>query len=223
MNTRKISIAVAFTLTILLQNFASASTVSCTIPAETYHHPPSHGKTRAYEYNNGLQRYLSQTFRWSNPTRHAWLTQNADSTFELDSLFYNYNRKSYAKSFSGTWYSNLPRKYLDTQSGDSEDEKAVTIGSAQAADIVTNRTYYYSGRLEHDGHPGNVYPDSSLKVLSQYGRRVPEWCHSTWCSFACESNTNNVRVLNFSEFGAAPGCKDWITDWHGGSSNVSSC
>lgn len=221
MNKLNVSVALLVIVSsLLLQMPASAQTVRCAMPAEKYHHPPSDGLTNAYMI--GSNRYIYQRFRWNTALRHAWLTQNEDSTFELDTLFYNYDRKAFAKSFSGSWSSNLPGKYIDTQAFDRENEKAVTIGSAKANNIVTNKTYYYFGRMEHDGHRVNVYPSSSLKVLSQYGRRVPNWCYSAACSFGCESNNNNIRVLEFNQFRAAPNCKKWIMDLNG-NSTVQNC
>ena len=51
------------------------------------------------------------------------------STFEPDVVFYNYDGFAYGNKPVGYWNSDLPQPYVDTQDGDSSDEKAVTIGS----------------------------------------------------------------------------------------------
>ncbi len=73
-----------------------------------------------------------QYFYWNKAQRMAWLRNNADSTFELDTFFYNYNGTAYGLAPTGTWTSNLPYPYVDTQFGDPETEKAVTTRPSMA-------------------------------------------------------------------------------------------
>jgi hypothetical protein len=104
---------------------------------------------------------------------------------------------------------------VDTQFGDSDDEKAVTIGSANAVQLEPEIMYYTVTRMSDGG--GN---SSWVKLSSQRGIRSPTNCYSTWCSFGCSEELNNVRAVPFNatikpnnrRF-KAPGCMRYWYDW----------
>jgi len=189
-------------------------TVDCSVTSSTTY-TPSSGRVSAYRVGSS-ERHLWVTMYWNNNQRLSWFQANSDSSFELDTHFYNYNDKAWAKSFSNTVFSNLPLWYIDTQLFDGDDEKIVTVGSANADTLQSSKIYYYYGRLETDGHPSNN-PDSLVKLQAQRGRIVVPFCGTGWqnCVFSCQQFSNNVKVLEFQNTPfnpqlQAPGCRDFI-------------
>ena len=194
-----------------------ASTVACTTAAES-DFVPSFGQV--YVGEDQASRFIYQWIMWDNYTRLSWLISNGDSTFEPDAFFYNYGDPVGGSAYGtaplpyGFWDSNLPAAYIDTQAFDSNSEKAVTIGSAQAASIVPQQVYFTVTRMVS----GSV-PTGWLKLSAQRGRRVPSACNTTWCSFGCEG-INNVRTMPFNatiqptnrKF-SAPSCARYWYNW----------
>ena len=171
---------------------------------------PSWGK--AITDKDSYSRYIYQWMYWHSRDRLKWLQLNYDSTFEPDAFFYNYDRKAYGDSPSGYWSTDLPEPYVDTQFGDSPDEKAVTIGSSAAVYLVDQRVYYTVTRMKAGGG------DSSwTKLSSQRGRRSPDWCfRNAFCSYGCNS-INNFKTVEYRDF-TSPGCRQYWWYWWGSSS-----
>lgn len=180
-------------------------TASCTAaPAVTF--MPSWGET--YVSQDIYSRYVEQTFYWHDDARVDWFYWTPDSTFELETIFYNYDGYAYGLEPSGYWDSNLPWPYVDTQLSDSSDEKAVTIGTASATDLRAG-TYYYITRFRSGGGT-----QSLVKVTAQRGRRIPSGCMSTYCAFACDSAENGLNPVPFQSYFYAPGCRQWWWSWN---------
>ncbi|MFK8077438.1 MAG: hypothetical protein AB8B84_12700 [Granulosicoccus sp.] len=190
-------------------------TVDCSVTATTTF-TPSTGRVSAYTItgaSGSTERHLWVDMKWSSNQRLSWFHSNSDSSFELDTHFYNYNDKAWAKSFSNSVFSNLPLWYIDTQLFDGDDEKVVTIGSANADTLQSGKQYYYGGKLETDWHP-SANPDSLVKLQAQRGRIVVPFCGTGWqnCVFSCQQFANNVQVLKFQNSPSnpqlqAPGCR----------------
>jgi len=187
---------------------AHAAVVPCGIVGSTQWIP---SKGYAWISEDGIaasnSHYIYQYLYWRTPDRLAWFAADYDSTYEPDALFYNYNRNgTYGNYPLGYWASDLPSPYVDTQAFDGDDEKAVTIGSAQARLIQPGRFYYTVTRMTWIAGPGNV--NTPVKLVSQRGRQIPSGCFSTNCSFGCNNN-NNYRTVPFQSGYTAPGGRVW--------------
>lgn len=175
---------------------------------------PSWGAVEAGE--DQYTRYIYQWMYWDNADRLTWLMSNADSTFEPDALFYNYDGTAYGNMPwpLGYWASDLPSPYVDDQIGDDPGEKAVTIGSGYAVFISPARVYYTVTRMTSGG--GN---SSWLKLSSQRGRQWPTGCTAGLCSFGCDT-TNNIKTMSFNSsiqptgrIFTAPSCMRYWYNW----------
>lgn len=108
---------------------------------------------QVYVGEDQYSRFIYQWVMWDNYTRLSWLISNGDSIFETDAFFYNYGDSVGGSAYGtaplagGFWDSNLPVAYVDTQAFDSNSEKAVTIGSAQAAALVPQQMYFTVTRM----------------------------------------------------------------------------
>lgn len=143
---------------------------------------PDHHLTRGNGVGQGRSVY--QENQWY-PGRMANLKCLSD-TYEAEFKTYNYDGRHYYSLSSGDvlgWDTNFPRGYLDTGAFDSSNEPQYTIGSADidAATAYTTYTTYIQVRL------GNVDVDAA-KTQGQRGNRTPNWCYSTWCIFADDTN-----------------------------------
>jgi hypothetical protein len=195
---------ISISLGIVFSGLANAATVSCSIAYnDTW--VPSKGYSWISEdnINASNNHYIQQYVYWRTSDRLTWFENNPDSTYEPDALFYNYNDNgSYGVAPLGYWSSDLPSPYIDTQAFDSENELAITVGSANAQLIEPGRFYYTVTRMVWESGIGSV--NTKVKLMSQRGRRVPSGCYTTFCSFGCD-NGNNYRTVPFGDGYTAPG------------------
>lgn len=188
---------------------AQIGTVSCT-HADTLQYVPAWGQS--FINQDGIGRYNLQFFYWNKAQRLAWLRNNSDSTFELDTFFYNYDGQAYGLAPSSPWNTNLPYPYVDTQTSDPEGEKAVTIGTSRAQALQAGVNYCYM--IYMTPGPG---ASSWFKVSAQRGRLVPPGpvCYGNpYCSFGC-SASSNFFIIPFPDHVTAPtyGCEEWWVAW----------
>ncbi len=212
-------------LLILCSRGVLGSTIDCSPAAST-----SYVNSWGYSFikADSASRYVYQYMYWHDLNRLAWLnvpsyfnpnsgTYFFDTTFELDTIFYNYDGKAYGAAPVGWWSSDLPSPYVDTQAFDPPEEKAVTIGSGHGDEIHAGRVYYYATRFTNGG--GN---SSLVKLQAQRGRCTT--AHSepfgvgcgTLQSFACNSASNFERPVPFRYDGSgyyAPGCRQYWWQW----------
>lgn len=185
-----------------------AATVSCTATkSDGTEFVPSWGKVIIDK--DQYTRYVIQYMYWDKWERLFWLNSLGSSTFEPDVIFYNYDGFAYGNKPTGYWSSDLPQPYVDTQDGDSSNEKAITIGSGASVYLTHGTVYYTVTRMTSGGG------DSSwVKLSAQRGRQVPAGCYSTWCSFGCEPPNNNYFTIPFQDHFTAPGCQkyNWLWD-----------
>jgi hypothetical protein len=213
MKGRHIALALLAVLTLHFSTVGFAATVGCGVSAEETDFVPSWGKVVVNE--DQYTRYVIQYMYWDKYARLSALWGLYESTFEPDVIFYNYDGNAYGDAPIGYWESNLPRPYVDTQAFDGQDEKAVTIGSADAASILAQTMYHTVTRMTDGG--GN---SSQMKLSSQRGKRSPSQCYTTACSFGCRESPNNVKAVPFgaevlptgTEF-SVPGCMRYWYDW----------
>lgn len=210
---RKFSLTIIQTLLLSITAFsqARAQTVWCT-SASDFDYMPAWGQSVIGTDATGA-RLDCQYFWWNRAQRMKWLRNNSESTYEHDTFFYNYNGTAYGTAPTGAaWTSNMPYPYVDTQQFDSPNEKAVTIGTANAQALRAGIVYYYTTPMVPGGGNSSWY-----KLSGQRGRRVPSLCYSTFCSFGCEQQANNVKILPFGA-GNAPECREWVYKW--GDNNI---
>ena len=196
--------------------YADFGTVSCA-PAQGADFVPNFGQVVVGE--DSTSRYIQQWVYWQNDDRLKWFKNNADSTFEPDAFFDNASYQPYGWAPSGYWASDMPEPYQDTNTlGDNWREKAVTVGSSNAAALQSGVIYYMVTRMVSGA--GN---SSEVKLSAQRGRLVPSWTppsQATNYSFGCDSHSasevNNVKVIPWYTF-VAPGChKYWYFYQQGG-------
>lgn len=203
---RFVHTAIGTLMLITIPITSHAQSVSCT-SATDLKYVPATGRSIIGTDSTGA-RLNCQYFYWNKAQRMEWLRNNADSTFELDTFFYNYDGTAYGLAPYGAWSSNMPYPYVDTQFGDPEGEKAVTIGTANAQALRAGNWYYYSTQMTSGSGAYSWY-----KVSAQRGRRVPASCYSTFCSFGCSTESNNVKLIPFGGGRYAPECRDWWYKW----------
>lgn len=190
----------------LLSTSAISQTVYCGAASHSSTNwVPSQGWSWIKE--DQYSRYIWQYMYWHAPERVRFFAANPYSTYEPDAFFYNYDGKAYGNAPSGYWDSDLPRPYVDTQQFDSPEEKAITIGSADAHLIAPQRIYYTVTRMTPGGGSSSL-----VKLSSQIGERRPQNCYSTSCSFACNSG-NNYRTVPFQSGYTAPGGRVYWWEW----------
>lgn len=160
-------------------------------------------------------RYIEQYIYWDSFSRMTWFINNLDSTFEPDAFFYNYNGTAYGNAPIGYWTSTLPSPYVDTQAFDSPNEKAVTIGSAQALLMNPQQLYYSVTRMTSGGGSS-----SWLKLSAQRGKQWPTGWLGTNYSFGCAQAANNVKTMPFNSpirptnrIFTAPSCARYWYNW----------
>ena len=184
---------------------ALSQSISCTSTSST-----QYVNSWGYSYisADAYSRYVYQYMYWHDSSRLSWFSANANSTWELDTFFYNYDGRAYGNAPSGYWASDMPYPYVDTQAFDPSAEKAVTVGSANAAGLSAGRVYYYVTRMT-----SGAGSSSLVKLQAQRGLRSPSWCYSTWCSFGCSTASNYERVVPFQAGYYAPGCRRYWWQW----------
>jgi hypothetical protein len=194
-------------LSVLYGFHASAQTIACQPTLSDGNEVvPSIGQVEVGEDSGG--RYIWQWMYWHSSDRTAWHRRYHGNTFEPDAWFYNYDGMSYADRPGGYWDSNLPVPYVDTQAFDTNEEKSITIGSADMWFIGATNWYYTVTRFWAGA--GN---SSWLKLSSQRGVQYPAGCTDTFCSFGCNA-PNNWQTLPFSDHFSVPGCrKYWWNYW----------
>lgn len=190
----------------------SDGTIDCTAAVDNQF-VPSFGLVNANA--DAYSRYIEQYMYWDSNTRLEWLNGNSDSTFEPDAFFYNYDGTAYGNAPSGYWTSDLPSPYVDTQSFDSNNEKAVTIGSAQAF-LIHAQTFYYSVTRMTSGGGSSSW----LKLSAQRGKQWPIGWYGANYSYGCRQAANNVKTMPFNSpvgptnrIFTAPGCARYWYNW----------
>lgn len=139
---------------------------------------PNRMTAKAGKSSVANRRYGQLEFHWSFERMNS-LRCFEDVTFEPDYVTYNYDDKHYFTSDVTAWSTTMPRGYLDTAFGDSDDERVYTVGTWDAKQLVDNTIYKTYFRTAY----GNSSTDTA-KVNAQRGNRTPSICHSTWCIFA---------------------------------------
>ncbi|MFH1318644.1 MAG: hypothetical protein ABIH71_06485 [Candidatus Omnitrophota bacterium] len=109
--------------------------------------------------------------------KHDFFLNNYDNKTYLDAS------QSSPSGFPIVLYvsSNLPNPYLDTRFGDPEGEKAYSVGSLQASDILANTGFWYGIFIVTN--QGNTDIDSG-KLQGQLGERSPSWVYSPWAVYS---------------------------------------
>ncbi len=138
---------------------------------------PNSGHVSVQPSVNPDQRYVYQSFSWDS-TRLNNLKSYPSVTYEPESWFNNYDGQLYLGNTVKSWSSDLPQSYLDTGFADGNKEKGYTVGTAKASDLTANRSYY----TQIWTNLGNASSDTG-KLNGQRGKRIPDWCYSTWCIF----------------------------------------
>ncbi len=196
----------------IVEATADLGTISCTTASSLgTDYVNSWGKSFIGEDPSG--RYVAQYMYWHDNSRLAWFKANSDSTWELDTYFYNYGDQlgsAYGTAPTGFWDTDLPLPYVDTQESDGPNEKEVTIGSAYAKILISQHVYYYTTHMLRG--PANK---GLVKIQAQRGRLYPSWCDPSryaYCSFGC-STSSNFKVVPFSSRYYAPGCRQYWWQW----------
>lgn len=185
---------------------AHAQTVTCnTTTLDGNEFVPSTGQV--YVNADSVGRYIYQWMYWHSADRLRDLIGFSDSTYESDAFFYNYDGTAYGYQPYGYWASDMPSPYVDTQFGDPNTERAVTIGSGDAKLLAPGRWYYTVTRMW-----AGAGTSSWIKLSSQRGAQTPDGCTSTWCSFGCDA-INNFRTLPFTDHFTVPGCRKYWWNW----------
>ncbi len=111
---------------------------------------------------------ISNTFFFDNKAGF-----NSSSTYESETHLY----KQYA-NYGGSWGSNLPMAYKDTQLLDSAGLDNFTVGCLQASSIQPYKEYFAYMALNPET---NI--KSELWIKGQIGYRYPSWIYSIWNVF----------------------------------------
>lgn len=204
--SRSLIAAVAALMLVIAPIPSYAATISCTTTTDLKYVPAT-GRSIIGADSTGA-RFNCQYFYWNKAQRMEWLRNNADSTFELDTFFYNYDGGGYGLSPYGAWSSNMLYSYVDTQFGDHPSETAITIGTASAQSLRAGVWYNYSTQMTTGLNAFSWY-----KISAQRGRRWPSSCFTTDCSFGCSTQSNNQQILPFGGNRYAPECRDWWYKW----------
>ena len=195
---------------------ATAQTFSCSATSSDGNEfVPSKGALHVLE--DSYSRYIYQWVYWHQLSRLNFL-KRWGATYEPDVIFYNYNGQAYGLAPSGYWASDLPYAYVDTQFQDPNTEKAVTIGSGDSTSLVPGRWYYTVTRMTSGPNAG---PTSYVKASSQRGAQAPDGCTSTWCSFGCSEQPNNLQTIPFTHHFVPPGCRTWY--WNYNITTITGC
>lgn len=222
-----------FAFLVSVSQLVSATTpsgdgIACSTASST-EFTPSTGLV--YIGGTGSDKFVIQKLYWHNDDRLKWFKANSDSTYEPDVWFDGSGSGNPEKGTSSTafgyfprtvfynhgdydyWESDLPSPYQDTAFGDTGDEWATTVGSANASAIKSGQVYY-TATFVWDGGADS----GDVKLQSQRGRRAyptTPWFvepYSTWNSYSCNSSSNNVKTLPWGYF-SAPGCQIWWYKW----------
>ncbi|MBO9129184.1 hypothetical protein [Bacillus sp. 165] len=153
--------------------------------------PPSITKTKTTPYTgrysmitNSTGAYITQIFKFSNTGISGYLEDSKENSFELDTVFYNYDGEAWVTKYGGTtqgtwWSTNLPSPYLDTQFGDDwavyggqknafgePCEVNLGVGSADAEALKSEKEYYYNIKVNKNYR----YDNWLVKLNSQPGK-----------------------------------------------------
>lgn len=155
-------------------------------------------------------RYTYQYFGWyappSNPTyylRHFRDGSGQDGlnhTYEHETHYDGYDTATnpvtgqqspavYASN-GGSWDSNLPRAYLDTQIFDDPREPNIAVGSADATQIQPDQWYWSWVRTYVDTNNYVRASNDRISIATQRGYRDPAGCYSALCSYGDGYFTN---------------------------------
>lgn len=135
--------------------------------------------------SNSNGKFIVQNFEFSSWGLEYYNNEPNRKSFELDTVFYNYDGNAWAVDYAGTsgtyWSTNLPYPYLDTDFGDDisfygggeneygePDETTFSVGTSYAQNLEPNYEYYYTievegtsrsgtgGKVKLTGQPGTV-------------------------------------------------------------------
>ncbi|MDO8604753.1 MAG: hypothetical protein Q7K40_05180 [bacterium] len=218
--------------------YQDGSTINCSSATDTQF-VPSWGQV--YVNQDQYSKYIYQWMYWDSYGRLAWFSSNGDSTYEPEALFdgsgsgivefphfpgeppvgpgnsttaYGYFPRTVwygGGDVVGYWASDLPSPYQDTAWGDSGNEWAVTIGSAQAVSLSPQRVYYTVTRV-YDGGASS----GKVKLSSQRGRlaipTTPSWVYfyGKWNSYGCNQPPTNTPTTFTLPWDASPGVPNFV-------------
>lgn len=170
---------------------------------------PYEGKYSIMEATDG--NYAYQDFIFSKWEIDGFKGDPARNSFEMDTVFYNYDGKAYSIRYGGTtkgtwWNTNLPSPYLDTDFGDDwaiygggknsygeANETNFSVGTSDADELVAEKTYYYNIKLVKNTR-SNI--DYRVKVNAQPGKQYTGL--GVWGAFSYYT----TRLVPFTKFKA---------------------
>jgi hypothetical protein len=147
------------------------------------------------------RRFGTVRFKWTSSKRLKNLKCYSNATFEPDFTTYNYDDKHYYGKKITSWTTNMKRAYKDTQFGDSDDERVYTVGTSDVQKLKLNKEYRTYFRTKF----GNSSTDKA-KIFVQRGKRIPGFCHSTWCIFS-QGTSQYIKAWDFNIPGTIR--RDW--------------
>jgi hypothetical protein len=148
-------------------------------------------------YTNGVGRFLTHRFTWSDPAALSWFRQNPDSTFALDT---STSQLSWFNGIAGHVSTDLPGAYIHW----TTQRVAATIGSAKATEIVPNHIYFTTGELEYNIFRPKL--NGPVTVVGQKGVTRPRGCYDQRCVYACSEDNN----FNLVDAIVPPFCVTWL-------------
>jgi hypothetical protein len=157
-------------------------------------------------------RFTNQDMFWRSHNLQAYNYWN--DIYEHETIFYDHEGQAFARTFvnSDWWSSNLPGKYLDTQSMDDPDEPNITVGSFDPTEILPNTYYNYYVALNKTSSPGSFYKIQGQKSYS--------YCEfSPWCVPTIQDST---KVIPFAAPYAfqAPEYRTFRYEWESNNSST---
>lgn len=181
---------------------------------------PYKGKFSMITNTNGA--FIYQNFTFSDWGISGFRGDIAKNSFELDTVFYNYDGKAWATKYGGTtqgtwWSSNLPSPYLDTQFGDDwaiyggdknsygePSEANLAVGSGNADVLEREKQYYYqikvnknsradNWKLKLNAQPGKQYLTGAWGAFSYYTWRMYPQTSGVWHVFTEDVTYNWTR------------------------------
>lgn len=167
---------------------------------------PYKGNYSIVEHSSG--NFIYQDFVFSKWEIDGFKGDGIRSSFELDTVFYNYSGKAYSVTYGGktqgTWWStNLPSPYLDTQFGDDwavyggtknsygePSETNFAVGTSDADKLEPGLTYFYKIILKKNTRSNLDY---RIKLNAQPGKNLG---FGAWGSFSYYT----TKIVPFKTF-----------------------
>lgn len=154
------------------------------------------------------ENFIYQDFVFSKWEIDGFKGDGIRSSFELDTVFYNYDGKAYSVNYGGKtqgtwWMTNLPSPYLDTQFGDDwavyggsknsygePSEVNFAVGTSDADNLEPGLTYYYRIDLKKNTRSNLSY---KIKLNAQPGYNLG---FGAWGTFSYYT----TRIVPFKTF-----------------------